>query len=117
LQVPRTYEALHHHASLFHPELVRALEEGWQSLSPSLKSHWESHRPENDEKNNVELWVSWAYYAYSETIKSEQTLKLETPLSGYLMERITQTGEIFGISQEMDVLCHPEYIATSGISV
>src|SRR5271154_4733141 len=106
LQVPRTYESLHYHVSIFHPDLLNSFERGWQSLTPSLKNNWLSHVPELGDEHGSQIWVSWTHSAYL-MILSGDRIPRRTSLKDYLADRITHEGELFGIPRETDIIGQP----------
>lgn len=106
LQVPRTYESLHYHVSIFHPDLLDSFERGWQSLTPSLKSNWLSHVPGVGDEHGSQIWVSWTHSAYLMILSGDRRPRC-TSLKDYLADRITHEGELFGIPREIDFIGLP----------
>jgi len=99
-QLPRTYEALRRHISIFHGSFLSSFEAGWESLSPSLKTKWSAHTPKDDSRVHSETWMSWAYYAFSQMPVEDWKGTTSKNLSLYLRRAIGHEGELFGISRE-----------------
>src|SRR5271170_4635485 len=98
-QLPRTYEALRRHVSIFHGSFLSSFEAGWESLSPLLKTKWLSHTPKDDSRDHSETWMSWAYYAFSQMPVENRNTNFKN-LSSYLRDAMGHEGELFGISRE-----------------
>ena len=98
-QLPRTYEALRRHISIFHGSFLSSFEAGWESLSPLLKTKWLSHTPKDDSRDHSETWMSWAYYAFSQMPVEGRNANFKN-LSSYLRNAMGHEGELFGISRE-----------------
>jgi hypothetical protein len=99
--------------SNFHPGLLDSFEEGWQSLTPSLKSNWLSHVPGVGDELASQVWVSWTHSAYLMILSGDRRPR-RTSLKDYLANRINHEGELFGIPRETDIIGQPGLFGGEG---
>jgi hypothetical protein len=103
-KVARSYDHLHHHIKIKHPNLLEAYECGWQALSPHLRSKFLGglQGPVNDYYHSLiepvgrmpQGWMSWSNFAYA----NMQLPKCDwTNVRKFVTDEIDHAGLLFGI--------------------